>query len=196
MKINRELNIVIELPLDEGGILHIHSTPIADCTFKEHFRILSKTFARLMNDGLHITAGPRVAYLMLEEVVQERFEKPAEKEVEWNKVKGSLIGEIIRLSNVAFSGPEGWATLPLELAIQRGMFSEGELELIYGELTFFTLLVHMNGRKQAQAMLEAGGPLWGFRVTSLDFTALVNSLRTSTPVANTGENPQVVYQVP
>lgn len=181
MRINKKLNLVI--PVDsETGTIYVHSTPVAYEVFEQYYLPLSKTFANLFSQGLGVLASPRVAYLALKSVSEEMGL--------WNGSSGVFAGfvnEFIRLSNVAKIGANGWETIPLHVALQKGVIDEEASREVLSAITFFTLVVLMNRPKQAEVMMEAVNGLWQTETTFLDFTEFLTSLRTSTEEENTGE---------
>jgi hypothetical protein len=182
MKINRALNLVMPIDTDTGKVF-VHSVPISREVFETYFLVMSKVFAAIFSQGLGAVSGPRIAYLMLQQIATEMGQ--------WEDVKKGLINEIVRLSNVAYLTDKGWQSLPLYTALQQGILSEDDRHDIEGELIFFTLVASMNKRGQILAIMTAVNGLWGSDVSSLDFTAFKNSLPTSTPDDNSGETPTI-----
>ncbi len=128
MKIARNMNFV--LPVEtEMGAGYVHSVPISKEVYRQHFYILSKTFAAIFSEGLGVVAGPRVAYLMLEKICKDLGV--------WDNaegVKNTLVTEIIRLSNLVYPVEgKGWDTVPLDVAIERDVI---DLDEAIGELVF------------------------------------------------------------
>lgn len=170
--INRALNLVIPVELENGLTAYVHSTPVGREVFEANFMIMSKAFATLFGQGLGVIAGPRVAYLTLKKVAEETGE--------WSAVKASLVNEIVRLTNVAMpTEDKGFEHVPLHTLFERNTFDAEDRASIEGELIFFTLVARLNKRDQATALMKAVGGLWGSQITSLDFTAYLASLRTS-----------------
>lgn len=178
MRINKALNLVIPVET-ENGIVHVHSTPVSREVFEQFFLVVSKAFAGIFSQGLGAIAGPRIAYLMLK--------KTAEDLGEWQSVERGFINEIIRLSNVAFVGDNGWETLPLQTALTHGKIDKETFDDIEGELVFFTLVSLMNKKNQIEAIMDTVNGLWGSQLELLGFTEYMNSLRTSTKVESIGE---------
>lgn len=178
MKISRSLNLTTSVELADGTIAHVHSVPIGREVFEQFFMVMSQAFAALFTGGLGAVAGPRVAYLMLKEKATDAGR--------WDDVQTGLINEIVRLTNVALAGENGWASLPLHTVFERKLIDEDERADVLGELVFFTLVARMNKRDQLAAIMEVVGGLWGSATTVLDFTAFRNSLMTSTEGESSG----------
>lgn len=180
MRINKKLNLIV--PVDsEHGTIYVHSTPVAYEIFEQFYLPLSKTFANLFSQGLGVLASPRVAYLALKSISEEMgiWNGPA-------GVHAGFVNEFIRLSNIAKTGTNGWETIPLHVAMQKGVIDEETSREVLSAITFFTLVVLMNRPKQAEVMMEAVNSLWQTETTYLDFTEFLNSLKTSTEEGNTG----------
>lgn len=178
MKIARNMNLVMAVET-ESGTAFVHSTPISKEVYRQHFFILSKTFAAIFGEGLGVMAGPRIAYLMLEKVATDAGVWESD-----NGVQNTLINEIIRLSHLVYPVKgKGWDNQPLEVALEKGIV---DLDDVIGEMVFFTCVSAINKREQANATMEATCGLWGSQITSLNVTDWTASLATSKPAGNTG----------
>lgn len=181
MKLNRALNLVIQVERDDGVTVYVHAQPIGREVFETYALPLAKTFAAIVAQGLGTVAGPRVAALVLKEIAAEmgRWEGPG-------GVEQGLMPEIRRLANVVAPGEKGWTTLPLEDALRAEMLGEDDASEVLNALVFFTLSSRMNRRADLPAVLSAMELLWGAQTSSLDCTAFANSLPTSKETANSG----------
>ncbi|CAI1105572.1 hypothetical protein [Serratia quinivorans] len=179
MKISRAMNLIVPVET-ETGTAYIHSTPISKEIYKEHFFILSKTFAAIFSEGLGVIAGPRVAYMLLEKI--------ATANGDWegaNGVKNTLVGEIIRLSNLVYPVEgKGWDNKPLDVALESGIV---DLDEVIGELVFFTCVSSINKPAQSAGVMERVGGLWNSAISSLGLTEWTHSLPISKPTDNSGE---------
>ena len=179
MKISRNLNLV--LPVEtEMGRGFVHAAPISSEVYRQHFFVLSKTFSAIFSEGLGVVAGPRVAYLMLEKICTDlKIWDGADG------VKNTLVTEIIRLSNLVYPVEgKGWDTVPLDVAIERGVV---ELDEAIGELVFFSCVCAINKPPQAKVLMDQVGGIWGSAITSSGLTDWIASLPTSTQAASSGE---------
>jgi hypothetical protein len=177
MKLNKKLNIV--LPIERG---HVHAVPISREIFNRYFITLSKTFSALYTENLSVTAGPRVAALLLKKVAQADGEWEGQDGVE-----NGLMNEIIRLANVVLPTDQGWKSMPLYEAIRQNMLDEDEKAEVENSLVFFTCVSSMHKRTDLDVTLKMMVSLWGGQTTLLDSTEFANSLPTSTPDGSTGE---------
>ena len=173
MKISRNLNLIIPVRTEKGNGW-IHATPISKEVFKEHFFILSKTFSAIFSEGLGVVAGPRIACLMLERISSDMNIWDGEK-----GVRNTLVNEIIRLANLVYPVEgKGYDTLPLDMALERGIV---EFDDVAGELVFFTCVSSINTPEQTEQMMLAVS-----RTSSLSLTEWIASLPTLKPVASSG----------
>jgi hypothetical protein len=177
MKIDEKLNLVIELER-EGGSIWVHSTPIGRETFKRYYLVLAKAFSKIYKEGLDVTSGPRVAAMVVEDVARELGVWDGEGGVE-----GGLMAEIRRLSNVVVPAARGWATIPLESAINEKRFSEEEAAEVENAVCFFIVASAMHSRKDRKVALLGMTSLWTGQITSSNSTEFAASLRTSTETA-------------
>ncbi|WP_218077629.1 hypothetical protein [Escherichia coli] len=178
MKISRNLNLIIPVRTEKGNGW-IHATPISKEVFKEHFFILSKTFSAIFSEGLGVVAGPRIACLMLERISSDMNIWDGEK-----GVRNTLVNEIIRLANLVYPVEgKGYDTLPLDMALERGIV---EFDDVAGELVFFTCVSSINTPEQTEQMMLAVSGMWNSRTSSLSLTEWIASLPTLKPVASSG----------
>lgn len=180
MKISQRLNLVVPIESDLGTI-YVHAMPISREVFERYYMELAKTFAEIYNGGLGITAGPRVAKMILKKVATDlgTWDGPA-------GVENGLLNEVRRLANVIVPTTNGWETIPLHEAIERKFIDADDAAEVDNVLTFFTIASSLHKRQDCAAILEGAGKLWGARPESLSCTELLNSLQTSTAAANTG----------
>ncbi|ECC3814918.1 hypothetical protein E1L19_01165 [Salmonella enterica subsp. enterica] len=178
MKIARNLNLIIPVRTEKGNAW-IHATPISKEVFKEHFFILSKTFAAIFSEGLGVVAGPRVAYLMLERIAGDMNIWNGEK-----GVRNTLVNEIIRLANLVYPVEgKGYDTLPLDMALEREIV---ELDDVIGELVFFTCVSSINSPEQVKGTMDVVSGIWSTQCSSLSLTDWIASLQTLKPTVSSG----------
>lgn len=181
--INRKLHLVIEV--QEGGkTLHVHSTPIPREVFKTFATVIGMTFARIYDKGLGTLAGPKIALDVLQTVAKEEgcWDSPDPDAV---TVKGGLVAEIKRLTNVFVPGEKGWTLLPLEDAVRTHVINDEDSDDIENMLCFFTVISLMHRPGVRDLVMETALAKWGGRLVSSTCTEYRDSLPTSTPAANT-----------
>jgi hypothetical protein len=179
MKLNRKLNLVFDIEREDGTKLYIHAMPISREVFETFFLVISKAFAAIYSEGLQVLAGPRVAALVLKQVATDagQWDGPT-------GVRTGLMNEIRRLANVVMLTDQGWATLPLQSAIDRDLLDEDELAEAEGVITFFICASAMHRRSELGQILTSMTGLWGAQLTSLNCTEFATSLPTSTATAS------------
>ena len=179
-KIDRKLNIVIPVDLDDGSTVHVHSEPVNREIFETYFDIMSKTFTQVYMGGYGHVTGPRVAKLLLR--------KLAVQSNSWEGPGGvkDLIIEINRMTNVVFPGTSGWTTLPYEDAVRQKLFSDDDQSEIENAIVFFILASAIHRKAELRPILDQAMPMWGGLVTLLNCTAFAASLPISTTVGSTG----------
>ena len=180
MKINKALRMVIPIEQDDGQTFYVHASSISREIFEQYFLVISKAFSAIYNEGLGITAGPRIAALMVRRVAEESGSR--------EDVERGLLNEIKRLANVVISTPDrGWETISLHEAVTRSLISGDEVSEVENALTFFSLASAMHKRAEREGILKGAVSIWGGQITSSDLTEFSRSLPTSTATASSGE---------
>lgn len=174
MKIDKALNLVCPVDTDDGRV-YVHSMPIGREVFERYFMVISKTFGALFTEGLNTIAGPRVAALLLKQTAIEMGTWDGEL-----GVANGLMAEIRRLSNVAVPSPDGWTSVPLNVAVSRGFLDQRDVDEAEGAIVFFTCISLMNKRKEAAYFVNGMCELWSTQTTSSSVMEFAASLPTST----------------
>jgi hypothetical protein len=181
LRIDKKLNLVIPIYGEDGDAptAWVHSTPIRRETFERYHMVIAKTFASIYTEGLDFRVGPRVAMLRLREISEGmgKWEGPT-------GVEAGLVAEMRRLTNLIMPGH---ATLPWQVAIDKGMIDPDDKSEVENAIAFFTVVSHMHRHHELKAILEGVAVIWSAQVTSLDCTGYSNSLKTSIEPENTGE---------
>lgn len=178
-KLNRKLNIVMSIETGDGPV-HIHSQPISRNVFEDNFLAISRAFTAVYTNGLGPVTGPRVAALLLKQEAQSLGV--------WDKTQQSLMAEIYRLTNVAAPGPNGWETMPFDVAKKRDVLTEEEAAEVENCIVYFICASSIHLKAEMAVAMEGLNTLWGAQTTSLNATEYTRSLPTSTQEETTGES--------
>lgn len=180
MEIDKKLNFVIPIEYASGTV-YAHSMPIQSETFDKYYMPLAATFTEIYRSGLGITAGPRVAALVLRDVSIARgvWDGP-------DGVEAGLVAEIRRLTNVALPGPNGWEQIPWVEAVAKGRVSVDDAKEVENAVTFFIVASAMHKRGEIQPVLDGAAKLWNARTSPQNITEFVASLATPTTDDNSG----------
>lgn len=172
MKINRDLNLVIEIPRDKINV-YIHSSPLSRAVFETHFEIMAKVFTAIYTEGYGSTVGPRIAAKLLRKISQNLnvWEGP-------EGVEATLSNEVKRLSTFISPGEKGWEQTTLDDAVRRKLIDEEEWDEVENNLVFFILASAVHRKVDRVPLLESAASLWGGRLVSLSPMAFINSLPT------------------
>ena len=182
MEINKKLNLVLPV-----GDAYVHSTPISQEAFARYYLVLSKTFSKIYTEGLGIAAGPRVAFYLLQDVARDLGgDKDDARAISLADVENGLVAEIVRLSNLVSLTSDGWKTVPLQEALDKGTLDEEDRDEVMNALTFFTVAWAMHRRTDRVAILASAMSLWGGRLESSNSTAFAASLPTSIETESSG----------
>jgi hypothetical protein len=180
-RLNRKLNLVLSVETD-NGTAHVHSTPIGREVFEDNFLVISRAFTAVYTNGLGPVTGPRVAALLLKQ--------EAETLGIWPKTQQSLMAEIYRLTNVIAPGPNGWETMPFDVAKKRGILDDDAAAEVESCIVYFICASSIHLKSEMKVAMEGLNTLWGAQTTSLNATEYTRSLQTSTPEETTGESPK------
>jgi hypothetical protein len=178
MRIDQKLNFAFPVDLPDGSTAHVYSMPIGRAVFETYYDALGKVFTRCFDgqDPKHIAlTAPQIAYAALKSL------SVAAGNWEGNGgVKAGLINEIVRLTSVVFVGKQGWETLPMDIAVKRGILDEDSEAEVLSVLVFFTSISKVAPKALAGTFLEMAGSLRNWQFTSSACMAFMNSLPTST----------------
>jgi hypothetical protein len=181
MKIDRNLNI--SFPIEtEKGIIYVHSVPISREVFEQFYSELGQVFSQCFNsvNQAHLAlSAPQLAYPALKSI--------AKKAGNWDEVEKGLVNEIIRLTNVAFAGENGWDTLPLDTAVKRDVLDEDSQAEVLSTLVFFCAISKVAPKEMKKSFLEMAGSLRSWQLTSSNFTQFITGLPTLTTKGSTGK---------
>lgn len=191
MELNKRLNIVVPVERADGrGISHVHAMPISRDSFREHFLLISKTFAAIYNQGLGALGGPRVAAMLMRRLAENAVDPqaPADVKLAAGQQVEDLLAEIRRLASVAAPGLNGSAreVVPLEEAVRRGALDPDDVEEVENILVFFTVSSSMQRGEELATVCSMMSRLWDSQTTLLSCTEFIASLPTSTATAPTG----------
>ena len=185
MKIDRNLNLVMQVQTAKNGLVYIHSASIGRSVFEQFYLELGKVFSQCfdsVNQAHLALSAPQLAYPALKSI--------ATKAGNWDGaggVKFGLINEIIRLTNVVFAGENGWESLPFDVAVKREILDEDEEAEALSSLVFFTAISKVAPKDLKNSFLEMAGSLRNWELTSSDFMVFMNGLPILTKKGNTGK---------
>jgi len=184
VKIDRNLNLVMQVQTAKNGTIHIHSVSISRSVFEQFYLELGKVFSQCfdsVNQAHLVLSAPQLAYPALKSI--------ATKAGNWEgagSVKFGLINEIIRLTNVLVSSEKGWESIPFGVAVKQGILDEDDEAEILSSLVFFIAISKVAPKDLKNSFLEMAGALRNWVLTSLDATAYMNGLPISTKKEPTG----------
>lgn len=193
MRVDRNLNLVLTVDLEGGGVAHVHSVPIGRDVFETYFMTLSRVYAAMTEEGGEwlIRMGPRTAALLLKRVAIDGRAWEGEGGVE----KG-LLSEITRLSNVVVPvAAGGWDQIPLADVRRLGLLTEEDLSEVMNAIVFFIVCWWGEARAKRAESLTWMMNAFGAQVTSSNVTEWQTSLQTSTTEENTGAT-EAPYSIP
>jgi hypothetical protein len=185
MKIDRNLNLVMQVQTESKGTVFIHSTSISRSVFETFYLELGKVFSQCfdsINQAHLALSAPQLAYPALKSISTQAGN--------WDGVGGvkfGLVNEIVRLTNVFVAGENGWETIPFDAAVKREVLNEDEEMEALSSLVFFTAISKVAPKDLKNSFLEMAGALRNWELTSLDSTEYMNGLPISTKKEPTGK---------
>lgn len=186
VRIDRNLFMVVPIERDGSIWGYIHSKPIMRAAFESNFDSIAKAFTLLYTGGYGWTSGPRIAAFLLQQAA-EGLGKWDRTDLGLPDVKNGLFAEIRRRSDLVFQGEGGWQQIAYQTAIDGKKLDEDEISEVENAIVFFTLVSSMHKKVERATILNGALPLWNARVESSSCSEFVNSLKTSTEVASSGE---------
>lgn len=180
MKIDRRLNLVLEIELADGRPAHVHSVPVDAAVCEAHYLFISMAMTRIYSKlGANPAAASRVAYYMMRDLIAEdKAFKGAEQ---------SFLQEVWRLTNVSVPGERGWEVVPFFECMREGnpYLAPEEVREVQNYICFFTAASWLHPKREREGMYEYLTE-YGAAITSSNCTEFTSSLPTSKPEESTG----------
>lgn len=186
LSINDQLHLTMPIYADDESdkiVAYVHSAPISREVFEAHFSLVAQTFAKIYSGGYGMTAGPRIASLILHEVAKESGDALGAV---------SLMNEIRRLTNVICRTNAGWEHFSFQDVADRKMFDTDDLAEVTNAIVFFTVGSSMHRKRDKRTMLSGALKMWGASISSSDFMGFHALHATSTGAAPTTKSPEPV----
>jgi len=183
LKIDKRLNIALEVQRENEPSVYIHAVPVDKMVYEANYRLITRTAITMYGDGMAPGACCRVAMLALRATAKE-MDGAGSGDV-YRRSAESLIQEIWRLSNVLMPGLKGWETVPFHEAIQNNTLDDEQISEVQNILVYFTVLswFHRESeRKDIYEMLK----IFGAQIVSSNVTEYSSSLPISTRPVTTG----------
>lgn len=184
VRINEKLNLVLTIFGEDGSIQgYVHSVPISYEVYEANYRLISQTYAEVMRNGADMfdMTGPMTALPSLRAVSRKLVGSDGDSE----GMAQPLMAEMRRLSNAILPKDSGWEPVPFQVAIDRKLLSVEDIREVEGTLLFFTCCSVMLPRP-LRVNLSTAVQAWGGQTSSLNVTAFIASLQTSTAIGSTG----------
>jgi hypothetical protein len=190
ISINKKLNLVLPIELDENHKIYFHSVPISEEVFDANFWLLTRTLANLYANGAGPSMAPRIASRALRDAAKQMDE---EQDISLN-----LMNEIIRLTNVIMPSTNGggWQNLLYYDVKSRKLVDEKVLREVENAIVYFIVASALHLRSEIQMAYQGLVGIWKAEISSLSVMEYMNSLPTLTPIVNIGEKPIVAPQRP
>lgn len=194
MKIDRSLNLVMEIPRENSPPVLAHAQALPHEIFSQYFDLCGPTYNALLTGGYGYTM-PRYAAMMLRKIgLAIVGPEPAVPDEAWQRARASaesriqaFFAELHRLTYVLALKNRKWEMILLDDAAAMGAIDEEELSRIDGALCFFTCASQSVPREQRPAAL-GGLSLFNARTESSSCMEFMRSLPTSMTDDSSGES--------
>jgi hypothetical protein len=186
MKIDRKLNIVLELELEDGRPAHVHSVPVDDRVCEAHYMLISTAMTQLYRKlGANPAAVSRICYFKLRDLIAE--------DPDFKGAEQSFLQEIWRLTNVSIPGERGWEMVPFYECLQDGnpYLSRRDVTEVQNYICFFTAASWLHPRHEREGLYEYLIQS-GAQITSSSFTEVTSSLPIWKPDESIGVKAEVL----
>lgn len=192
MKIDRQLNLVVEIPREGEPSVFSHSAALPAEIVEQYHSLAGPTMNAMATRGYGLFA-PRYAAAVLREVADEQALMSAGLDGQLQdaakarakvRVEG-FFSEIRRRTHIVCMTENGWDKLPLADAKANGTVDDEELSQIENALVFFTFGLRSWVKAQRDGV-SGGLSLFNARIESLNCTELIHSLQILTKSANSG----------
>jgi hypothetical protein len=185
--INRKLNLVLPIDLDEHRKIYFHSMPISVEVFDANFWLLTQTLANLYAHGIGPSMSPRIALRALRDTAKQ-FDDTQD-------VSLDLINEIYRLTNVVMPGTNGggWVNIPYYEVKSKKLVDEQVLVEVENAIVYFIVASALHLRNELEMAYQGLITIWKAETTLLGATDYMRSLPILTQTANTGEKPRTPH---
>lgn len=207
MKIDKKLNLVLEIEQDTGRTtqvmkdgkpvldkgepvmepvmvkLYSHSTPVEETTFERYGLLLGEVMAKVYGKGFGVGMSGRLALLLVKQLAAEEGPDYVAD------VQSGLINEIDRLTSIIALDPvAGWGPMPISIALKNEIISDREYKEVISNAVFFTAVSWLQTPKEQKSYVFPMMRIYNAQIVSLTATDFSNSLRMSTSAASTSES--------
>ncbi len=186
--INGDLRLVIPARSTEAGepIAWAYHTAISSQVFEANYRVLAATKAALFAQGPRYAfeVGAQIAGLRLRDEGRRDAVDRGDLDGDGSPRDGgvaALLAELQRLTMIVLPSPAGWETMPVAVALQRGMMDADEWREVESGIVFFTSLFHLTPRAKRAQIGGVAASMQGGSLTSLPLTEWTASLPPLTP---------------
>ena len=194
MKINRQLNLVMEFSRGDESPLVVHSAPLPTEMFEQFFDWFGPATNRMVSDGYGHFA-PRYAALVLKQVARRPLSQFAKDSEPYRQAEKVIEGRLTTLFNemhrttMALACANGkWDAIPVDDAKSAGLLSDDEYGRVDAALTYFICASESVPPEDREATL-GGLTLFNAQTTSLNSTEYRTYLMTLTAEGNSGASP-------
>jgi hypothetical protein len=192
ISINRKLNLVLPIELDEHRKIYFHSMPISVEVFDANFWLLTQTLSSLYAHGVGPSMSPRIALRAMRDTAKE-----LDKE---NDVSINLINEIYRLTNVIMPNTNGggWVIIPYSEIKSKKVVDEQILTEVENAIVYFIVASSLHLRSELEMAYQGLIGIWKAETTSSSPMEYMRSLPILTQIDNIGPKttPPVAPQKP
>lgn len=196
-KIDKRLNIVLEVDRPGTHSFFVHSMPITRAVYKQHSVLFAQTISYIYQKNIGAGVCARIALDAMRDMVKKE-DAAAGPDVMTgqNEVEKLVLPMIWQRTNVVVPTEQGWQQIPFDEVVQRQLIDEDDLDEVENYLVFFTVASWTHAYAQLKASIY---PIWensGARLTSQNSTEYMRSLPTLKPAGTTNGSPVATASLP
>ena len=174
----------VKLPISDT--VTAYHTPISREIYEANFRLLGETKIALIGDNVrhaYMASGDAVLYLR-----QCGRDMAAERGGSGDFGADALLADIKRLTLIIAPGPQGWNSVPVDVALASGFITADEWADAEAALVFFTAWMAGVSRKERLKQMSFSAQLIGGSTTSSSPAELISSLQQPSQTANSDQS--------
>ena len=192
MTITSDLKLTFPIKWNDAGepLIYAYHIPISRAVFEANYRLIGGTLAMLQSKSVGLNVVD-VATLAMKDVGRRDAREwglPEGLSIEDGGMAVPLLAELKRLTSIIAPTPEGYRSVPVDVAIGTKVIDPEDWEEAQSALVFFTVGYTTKRRNLPTVAADLASPLMG-SITSLPPLDWANSLQTSTEAVITSPVP-------
>ena len=181
MQVNAALNLVFPIRTDSDGnpIVYAYHTPISREVFEANYRVIADTQVLISGKG---RIGISIATLALKDAAAQYAR---EQGLDFQSVP--LLADVRRLTQVLAPGSNGYAPMPVDVALQTQVIDADEWAEAESAIVFFSCAFSLVPKNAREGLANALASVMKGSITSSTPSAFSSSLQLATTNVTSNE---------